>query len=421
MAIGRNRQTKPKWVLLPNPVYCCLYCRPIFWRFARYLLASGLVLAFATAEASCQESPPASTTAAPAPAEGEVEALVLQLSSSSFRKREAAMARILQIGPTALPILKKVDSQSDPELSQRLTNIVDRLQNDDFEARIAAFLAFDSKSSLPGWQYASDKFGDRPLMRELYVDISRKHRVFVSALEGDAQARFAGLQSLNSEVMAATLDLDNQPNIADALAILLLATDSELPRLDSSDSLLIRLLRRYEIAAAFTDPELKDVFRKLTGRWLGRVGMDRRLDALDLALRWDFPEGLDLAKQSLAAEAPQEIHEWSMKVLARFGSPTDGIYLEKFIEDTRPAGEGYILRDPAGRTLVVQLGDVAMAAVAVLNKRELRDMGFPVGQSIERLVFDVDTLGFPIGEEGDAARTRVRDEIKRLIDAARPQ
>jgi hypothetical protein len=217
------------------------------------------------------------------------------------------------------------------------------------------------------------------------------------------------------------LDLNNQPNIADSLAVLLLATDEEVPRLDSTDAVLIRMLRRYEIAAAFTDPELKDVFRELIGRWIVRVGKERRLEALDLALRWDFADSLALAKQSLAEDAPIEIHEWSMRVLARFGTASDGVHVEKFLEDTRPAGEGYILRDPAGRTLVVQLGDVAMATVAVLNKRELRDIGFPVGQAIERLVFDVDTLGFPIGEAGDAARARVREEVKRLIDPKRGQ
>ncbi len=350
--------------------------------------------------------------------DAELTALIDQLGANSFQSREAAMSQLLQIGPVALTALRSVDTSSDPELKQRIDVIAERLSNDDFEGRVAAFLALDPGATLPGWEYARTKLGDRLLMRELYVEICRKHPAVVRLIGGTVADRMAAQQTLTAEIATAALnisDLPNQPNTSDVLAILLIATDPELPPSEAADSMVVRLLRRFEIISSLNDPETKDPLRDLLGQWLVRVGKGRRLDALAISIQFEFVEGVALAKLALQDANDVETAEWAIKALAKFGKPEDADVLRPFLQDARPAGNGYILRDPAGRTMVVKLGDVAMAAVAKLHERELRDIGFPIAQMAPMVVFDIDTLGFPIGEAGDQARARVLDEVNKLL------
>src|SRR5262245_22358336 len=77
-------------------------------------LALGLYLGLA-AGAAAEET----ATAVPA-----VERLIEQLGSRDFKAREAATRALAQRGPDALPALRKAQPHADPEVRQRLGQII---------------------------------------------------------------------------------------------------------------------------------------------------------------------------------------------------------------------------------------------------------------------------------------------------------
>lgn len=66
-------------------------------------------------------------TIAPAAAP-DVEALIRQLSAADYRTRESAMRSLESAGGTALPHLRQAQPHADPEVRQRLTQLIGRLE-----------------------------------------------------------------------------------------------------------------------------------------------------------------------------------------------------------------------------------------------------------------------------------------------------
>jgi hypothetical protein len=64
------------------------------------------------------------TPSAGAPAASEVDRLIEQLGSADFKVREAAGKNLATRGPDALPAMKKASAHPDPEVRQRLTNLI---------------------------------------------------------------------------------------------------------------------------------------------------------------------------------------------------------------------------------------------------------------------------------------------------------
>ena len=66
---------------------------------------------------------------APAPIQdGKVADLVKQLGSGSLEEREDASQKLMEMGPAALPALRKLSENSNPDLALRVRNIIERLK-----------------------------------------------------------------------------------------------------------------------------------------------------------------------------------------------------------------------------------------------------------------------------------------------------
>lgn len=351
-------------------------------------------------------------------AEARIVELVEQLGAASFQSREAALAELLATGPRALPTLDRLRATSDPEARKRIDFIRRRLAKDDLEARIDAFLS-GSNDDLPGWKYARPHLGDERTSRELFVEITRRHPELATSLEQPPAERTVALERTAQKLLLTTQSVVSaQPIPADAIALLLVAGDEKTPASELSDAALLRLARHPDVLRGLSDTELKGPLRRLLGRWIPRVSKSRRVDALYLAMQLKLEEGLALARTALSDTDDVEALEFSLRTIARLGEPSDALRIKPLLDDQRAAGQGYAHSDPAGRPLRVVVGDVAMAAVATLNKRGLRDIGFPAAETHPTMAFDVDTLGFPVGPAGDEARQRVRQEIDSLVEAA---
>lgn len=342
-----------------------------------------------------------------------VDSLIAELGSGSFQTREAATAELLSIGPPALTALTAARVESDPEVRQRISMISQRLAQDDLEARIEAFLSEKKDSYLPGWNFARVKLGDRSVLRELFVEITRKHPKLAASLDGSPRDRIVALQDASTQINMAMYGISTVPTFADAIALLLATVGPDTPPSEAVDATLLRLFSRRETTVALQDAEIMGPLRRLLGEWLPKVTKARRAEAMFFAMQWNIEEGLILAASTIREGDDIETLEFALQTVARFGSPSDALMLKPLLDDQRPAG--YASIDPAGRPLRTQVGDVAMAAIGIIHGRNLRDLGFPVAETHPQVGFNVDTLGFPVGPPGDEARGRVREEIDMIV------
>jgi hypothetical protein len=389
-------------------------CRWWHARGAFAVLAVLVGLAGFPAIATGQETdgqPPAPTPARAPLTEEEIRDVVMQLAADSFSDREAATARLLAIGTRSLPVLRQLKDVADPEMRQRIEIITDRLMNEDFETRAAAFLDGDQSIEMPGWEYTKTRFGDRLAHREVYVEFSRRFPAVVMLLDGSAAQRGEALDLLAEDLSPPLTDI----HFSQAFGLALLSSDPEIKARPASDAILLSLMNRYEINDSLRNPELLRPFRAMLNQWIVKVSDEYRFNALVLSLRAELEQGVTLAKKVLKDSTEIELLELSLQILARFGEPADAAIIAPLLEDQRPSGRGYFLTDAAGRRLQVQMRDVAMATIATIHGRNLRDLGFPIAATHPTTAFDVDTLGFPIGEAGDQARGRVMKDIEELI------
>ncbi|WP_164100974.1 hypothetical protein [Candidatus Laterigemmans baculatus] len=403
---------------------------PSFFLGSCVFLSCGLIGPGASSPAWGQEPSPASPPAASADADSEatanedaeaaavasrVDALIAELGSGSFQTREAATAELLAIGVPALATLSQARKEEDPEVRQRISMISQRLAQDDLEARIEAFLSAAPGASLPGWDYARKQLGDRPVLRELFVEITRKHPKLAASLEGSPRDRTIALQEASTQINMSMIGIASLPNFSDAIALLLAAVAPDTPPTEAVDATILRLFTRRESTVALQDAEVSNPLRRLLGQWIPQVTKPRRAEAMFFSMQWNIDEGLLLATQTIREADDIETLEFALQTVARFGSPSDALMLKPLLDDERPAG--YASLDLSGRPLRTQVGDVAMAAIGVINGRKLRDLGFPMAETHPQVGFNVETLGFPIGEAGNEARARVREEIAPLVQA----
>jgi len=90
----------------------------------------------------------------------------------------------------------------------------------------------------------------------------------------------------------------------------------------------------------------------------------------------------------------------AMQAIARFGTIQDAKSLAMFIENDQPAATRMpVIVDK--ESLRVTLGDVAVAAIAVLYKVPLQDIGMTQGELHAKVAFLVDNAGYLPNQSAD--------------------
>src|SRR5438105_4731987 len=116
------------------------------------LVLAALVLAASTASAA---SPDPKDLAIPAGELSKARALIARLASEDFDDREAAQEDLAKMGRLALPaLLDGMNTTASPEVRFRCQALLPKASAQDFQARLATFLAdADGKfdHDLAGW------------------------------------------------------------------------------------------------------------------------------------------------------------------------------------------------------------------------------------------------------------------------------
>ncbi len=333
-----------------------------------------------------------------------------ELGSKEFATRERAATRLTELGAAALPDLRRATRDtSDPEVQLRTEQIIKHLTQGDLETRIESFLAGE-EVRFEGWRVAQSLLGDSIGIRELFVELMRSHPNVATSLEGTPRDRALAMNEAVTSIQNSMFIERKFPTRADAFALLLPSIDPNVPLDAAFDSILLAILRKEAASKIRRDAQLSGPFLSLLGRWIPRSTLANRDDVLLFGMSWDIEATLTLAMQTLTEATQAETLAFALQAIARFGEKEHIAIVLPMMDDTRPSSERGYAR---GELVHTQLGDVAMATIAVLQGIPLGDVGFKSAELHPVYGFILSDLGFPVDDE--APRKAAREKLEKLL------
>ena len=358
------------------------------------------------------------------PAEIEqISAWIEQLGSTEFAARERAATHLMEAGIPAMPMLRQAAAKTrDAEIRLRATQIADELTEGDLQARTTEFL-LGKRSDFPGWDGVQRIVGDSLGTRELFIELMTAHPSVTESLAGTTRDRAVAMESV-VKLLEKKLFLDRiHPTRADAFALLLPVFDPNVPIDVNFDRIALDVLRKEASSKIHRDAQLSGPFGHLMSRWMIRSSLESREDVLFIGMMWDLPATLPLALQTLHEATQTETIATALQGIARFGRQAgkrDMLVQEirPFLADTRLSMErGF----SGGNEISTQVGDVAMATIAILHGVPLAEIGFATAKKDVNRGFILGDIGFSTLDED--ARKTAHAKIDKLLSndpAARP-
>lgn len=356
--------------------------------------------------------------------DGELAEAIEQLGSGEFAVRERATARLRQLGKPALAALRLAsDEHPDLEVRLRAKDVADGIVSGEVAGRIDQFLAGDDVP-LPGWSVAQEILGDNVRLRELYVDLLLRHEKIADALAGSSKDRAEALQTAIVQIQRGMFVERRLPTEADALGLLLLANDHEMPLGRVDEEALFSILRREPTAKLMKDPSTSGPFRALLGGWLMRDDPGNAQELLWFSMGWDLTESLPLAIRTIEQAVKQADNQntdavtisMAAQAISRFGQKRDAEGLAGLLGDARPVSEQQYV---SGALVQAQVRDAAAAAIVLLNDRPLSEFGFNEDAKHPKYGFIPQEIGFPT--DNPKPRETMLEKVREAFIAEQPK
>jgi hypothetical protein len=338
--------------------------------------------------------------------------LVRQLADRSFDIREEATKQLLQIGRPAKPALLDGLNATDLEVQTRCERILATVLEDDFKARLDAFVADrDGKQQheLPGLKRWQKLIGDDAGARELYADMARAHGRLLE--EADLSPQKAGdklageCQNLFQRVYVPNAAARKQISLADVLAMLFISADPNVPVSDVARQQTANLLYQPAFSTAVRNGPRADQVRKVFGAWVTEAKGPAAQQAMNMALQYNLKEGLDIARKLL----DQKEYAGGMAVVAvgKLGTREDVSLLEPLLSNNAVLLNVNFNNKPG----TTEVRDVALGMMVHLSGQSIRDYGFEFfrGNNNEQAYFAPVYFAFADQAKRDAALKKWSD------------
>jgi len=338
-----------------------------------------------------------------------VSTLVEALGAPAFQKRNSAMGELGAMGPGILPLLKKATRHNNREVRLRLGILMRILREDDFQNRLEAFAAgkeTQHDEPMPFWEPYSQRVGDTPHSRALFVAILRAEGPFLQQVH--AQPASTGVLASNRALSLQTSinAQGKQVPFASIATLLLLGGISKQPLAQQAEAAIFGLCYQASLRQALADPQQGAAARKLLGAWIERGKDWSAYQAISLSLTHGLKNGLKPAIRVLN-EGPAHVHirQYAVLAIAKFGDKSHAPLLEKLLTDKTVCGQ---LRGANKQIIACQIRDVALAALLHLHGENPKTFGFPRYQPHATTVFVATTAGFETDEQRDAIQAKWR-------------
>jgi len=340
--------------------------------------------------------------------------LVQQLGDPSFFTRERAAEELASQGMTAKTVLMEAMKDPDLEISWRARRILNRVLQDAFEARLAAFIADvdgTRQHGLPGWKRFRDLVGDRREAREMFAQMMRVEGVLLSAYEKQAPempelfaARVTWLQS-----HAASRDSDARVVSPEVLAALLfIGSDETVKDHSRGVSPLYQLLSQPAVMQSIGTQAQTPILRALLKKWVTCAASSGSTYGMKLALKYNLKEtGLLQATKLLerGTTSSSTLH-YAMITVGRFGGEEHVRLLTPLLENKTVCHRWSNRALKKEGTINVEVRDAALVVLLRLKGKDPAEYGFKLLQDNPETLYYVYTFGFVDDEEREAAHAK---------------
>ncbi len=343
-----------------------------------------------------------------APPLDDPSVLVQQLGHEDFAVRERAMTALVQLGAKAVPAVSLGARHPDREIRYRCQRVLLLIQRNDFEHRLALFMADpngEQDYGLPGWPLFRAEFGTSPAARQFYVEMLRGEPALFEAVEKGPSETVEHLESRVWELQQQATNLAGQgPPLSSINAFLFILMQPELKVSDAAANYVLNHCFQGYFEQALSEGPFRALIRILLGKVIEHSDGWPAYTAIRLALRYDMPEGLQPALKILEQDAQATVvylRQFALLAVGRFGDRSHTAILEKFLDDPTPCIPAQAVNQQMFET---QLRDVALAVLWRLHGEDPRKHGFGSRlQEDPQLGFHPSTLGFSSTQERQAA------------------
>lgn len=282
-----------------------------------------------------------------APSAAEIKNLIEELGAETFETRELATARLFEIGPAALGMLKLVDPNTGLEKYQRAQDLIRQIEDERFKALSRSFLLSrtpEKFDSLPGWSKFSTIAGTSRTSRLLYLDALEANPALLQFIEQTNDTLNDGEKAaLTKQILAACELTDSkrkrliEPSIGDLSAILFAACLLEQPLPMDGSIFLIRSIGFSPFTTYLRKRGYEKSLKKMLNLWIVQVQPIFDYQLLSTGLRWNLEESAQIARRNLATKDVPDpnTQRFAIHCICRFGDKSDIPLLITLFQDSR--------------------------------------------------------------------------------------
>ena len=344
----------------------------------------------ALALAAADVSPDPRSLEVPAADRAKARALVGRLGSPVYGERDEATKQLRAMGRLALPVLTRTAAADpDAEVRFRCENLIPAAAAEDFDARLAVFLADAAgkfRHDLPGWAKFHALTGEDPLARELFAELlkSEPNRALIAGLaQGKAELerrviarRYDLYTKMSLRGMPAwALPMERyEPTLVDAAGLLFAETligDKITPRGALRMATPYTVLMRTSVRTELTTDRLGPVVQKLVVAWMDSRDTATSLTQVLTVASMVRPDSVGkYATRMIGATGATAYHRASAAAtVARVGNRDDLPALVPLLSDAA------VVRAGVNGGEEIQVRDVALAMAALLSGRDPAEFG----------------------------------------------
>lgn len=343
------------------------------------------------------------------PPAADVARQVQSLGAQKFSERQAASRKLRELGPVAVPELRKAATGGNPEVRDRAGRILSGILGSDVRDAFLAKPSLETAKKIPGWDRVRSLCGsDEVALKTLNRWLTAEPRLFEARVMGDREL------ALEMKTRAARLsDFSrgdaNQSALDSVHALLFVATDANTKLNRDAANTVASVLELTITQRALVPESGNAITRKLTGQWVQRDG--DQYQKLILTLKFGLPEGLALAEKIIRGKARGARMEYALHVIGRVGGREQIPLLRQQLDNrTRLSSpRSNAVRQPGGRRsqspYEYQVRDIALAMLWHLHGENPAEHGFDrkrIGPH-RWFVYRLGSMGFSSETDRDAA------------------
>jgi hypothetical protein len=309
----------------------------------------------------------------------EARALVRRLGDRSFKERETATKKLMELGRAGIPILEQGAKDSDTEVRRRSERLLELAQRSDTEVALALYMSRKDDSrllKLPSYERFGKLVGKDDASKKLFVDMYCAEGSMLAELDSDPKGfstKFtAHCQKIQQNLYTPWGQANPLPH-HQVVALIFMATDPHV----SKD-----VQTFYMMNNLFYQPSVKQGFQENAGsRRLLVTFLEQRSNAQTaqqvfyIAKQLGLKEAVPMAVKVLEDKAAnQYARGMAVLFIGQMGGKEHQKTLEKLLEDRTAIGAVNI---GGGGKINAQVRDVALAALIMTSGQSLWDYDFP--------------------------------------------